>query len=184
VTSPTRVLRLLGLFAAAASVGAGAAVAADPQPHVVTCVPSQLRLAATFYGAAAGQFIETLTFTNASHRSCAMSGWPRVEVEDAARQPVSMPVQRVVQGSPTARPYRSLTVRPRQAASFDIFGPDFDARSGRSCPSTSALRVTPPGARRSLPVDVKLPLCRLGYYVSPLIGGRSDHLAWTYVWHK
>jgi len=177
-------MALLALVVATAwPVAAGGAVEVGPQPHAAPCGPAQLHLAATFYGAAAGQFIETLTFTNAGRHDCATSGWPGIAVEDAARRPVSMRVQRVVQGSPTARPYRSLIVRAGQAASFDVYGPDFDARSGRSCPSTGSLRVTPPGARRSLPVDVRLPLCRLGYYVSPLIAGRSDHLAWTFVWH-
>jgi hypothetical protein len=184
VTPRASIVGLLGLLVAVSPIAVGAAGADIQAPKAATCNSSQLRLSATFYGAAAGQFLETLTFTNISHRACAMSGWPTIEVEDAAQHPVSMRVQRVVQGSSVAHPYRALIIRPSQRGSFNVYGPDFDARSGRTCASISALRVSPPGARRPIPVKVKLPLCGLGYYVSPLIAGGEDHIAWTFVWHK
>ena len=177
-------LGLLGLLLCTSPIAVGAAGAEIQAPKVATCNALQLRLTATFYGAAAGQFVETLTFTNLSHRPCGMSGWPTIEVENAAQHPVSMRVQRVVQGSSTAHAYRVLIIRPSKRGSFNVYGPDFDARTGRTCASTGAIRVRPPGARRPIPVKVKLPLCRLGYYVSPLIAGGEDHIAWSFVWHK
>jgi hypothetical protein len=94
------IVGLLCLLAAASPLGGGASGTVVEQPPLVTtCGASQLRLAASFYGAAAGQFIETLTFTNVSPHACVMSGWPMIQVEDAAQRPVSMRVQRVVEGT-------------------------------------------------------------------------------------
>jgi Protein of unknown function (DUF4232) len=139
------------------------------------CAAGQLRLAPTFYGVAAGQFIQTLTFTNVSAHACRISGWPSI---------VGVETRRVVQGPEGARPFKTVTLRPHAAASFDVFGADWDNRTNRPCPRTKALVVTPPGSSDRIRVFAKVPNCPGGLEVAPLIAGRTDRDAWSFVWHR
>ena len=90
------------------------------------CRPSQVRLAASFYGVATGQFLQTFTFTNTSGRVCRIAGWPSLEIEVGYRRPVPVRTRRVVQGRLRARPFSSVLLRARGSASFDVYGADWD----------------------------------------------------------
>lgn len=129
------------------------------------CTPPQLHLVSHFQGAAAGQFLRTFTFVNVSQRVCTLYGWPRL---------VDIPYRRVVQGKPVVR----VVVRPGGAASFDVYGADYDMLANKPCPETSVVRVVPPGARTATAVRARMPNCR-GHYVSPLVAGRTDHYSWS-----
>jgi hypothetical protein len=148
------------------------------------CQPSQLQLAASFYGAAGGQFIQTLTFMNMSRRACGMAGWPSLEIEVASHRLVSVRARRVVQGQLGARPFASVLLRPRGAASFDVYGADWDFARNRSCPPATAALVTLPGGGAALSVGVRFPNCPGGFLIAPLIAGRTDHHSWSFVWHR
>src|SRR5881392_1832772 len=111
-----RMLRVVGITAG--SVLAAVAPGANGSPGVARCQPPQLRLAASFYGEAGGQFIQTFTFTNISGRVCRMEGWPRLGIEVSSHRPVPVRTRRVVQGPPGARPFASVLLRTRGAASF------------------------------------------------------------------
>lgn len=110
-----------------------------------------------------------------------MGGWPRIQVDDVAGRQVLVPVRRVVQTPAHAKPFREVVVEPQGAASFNLYGADFDAVSGRGCPVGALLSVRPPGAQGTLHVRANVPRCRYGYYISPLIAGSNDRLAWTFV---
>jgi Protein of unknown function (DUF4232) len=146
------------------------------------CQSPQLHLAATFYGEAGGQFIETFAFTNVSSRACRIAGWPRLRVEGRSHRVVAARVRRVVQGQLHAPPFVSVPLRPRGAASFDVYGPDWDFRANRSCPRTTAALVTPPENTDPLRVIVRMPNCPGGFEIAPLIAGRTDRLSWSFVW--
>jgi Protein of unknown function (DUF4232) len=162
---------LAGVVAGIASTLATSAAAARIPPR---CSPARLRLAATFYGEAGGQFVQTLTFTNVGTHTCRLAGWPRLE-GPAAR--------RVVQGNPAARPFRSVLVRPRGAASFDVFGADWDVLRNQACPTLARLTVALPSGARTWRVAVRLPRCPAGFLVAPLVAGRTDRASWSVVWH-
>jgi hypothetical protein len=168
----------------AASTAALGAAAPSVQHGPARCGAARLHLAPSFYGAAGGQFIATFTFINLDRAACGMSGWPRVEIEDAAGRTVRAPIRRVVQGSSLSHPYSRVVVRPEGAASFDLYGADFDARSGRLCASTGAIRAAPPETGAFLVTRVKVPLCRFGFYLAPLVAGRSDRSSWSFVWRR
>jgi hypothetical protein len=139
---------------------------------VPRCETSQLRLSATFYGEALGSFTQTFTLTNASTRVCRLRGWPSMP---------SVTSRRVVQGAPTAPPFETVVLKPGAAASFDVYGADFDAVANRPCPQTSTVRIAPPGARSALSVRARMPDCGL-FEVAPVIAGKSDRIAWSVVW--
>jgi hypothetical protein len=177
--------RLTGLSVLA--LGGVLAVTASPLASSTRSVPvcraQQLRLAASFYGEAAGQFVQTFTFMNVGHSVCQLRGWPSLELTSKSGRPVSVRSRRVVQGAPSARPFRTVVLRRRGAASFDVYGADWNFRANRPCSHTTAIFVTPPGDRSMLLVAVKMPNCGL-FDVAPVIAGKTDRHAWSRVWHR
>jgi hypothetical protein len=152
-----------------------------PEAGIPRCRATQLRLVAGHYGAAATQFTQTLTFTNQSAKRCQLTGWPSLRVMRKLGRVEATRIIHVVQGPPTAPPFRRVVLRPTGAASFNVYGADWDLAANSPCPKTSALRVRPPGDRHALDVRVSVPNCgRL--LVAPLIPGRRDRDSWSRVW--
>ena len=161
-------------------VAAPGSSSSSPFPR---CQPPQLHIAASFYGEAGGQFIQTFTFTNTSRRICRIGGWPSLEIEVALHRPVPVRTRRVVQGPLRARPFAGVLLRARGAASFDVYGADWDLSRNRSCPLATTALVTPPAGRAALRVAVRIPNCPGGFYIAPVIGGSTDHQSWSFIWH-
>ena len=175
-----RAVLALSLVAGALVIAQAGLPATDVSAAYPRCRTKQLHLTAGAYGEAAQQFIQTLTFTNESSRRCQLQGWPAVTVRGRSGRLV-VKTRRVVQGPPSARPYECVVLRALGAASFDVYGADWNALANRQCPKTSALVVTPPGASRTLEVRVRLPSCGV-LLVAPLVAGIRDGDAWSTVW--
>jgi hypothetical protein len=172
-------VRLVALAVLAAFLSTSIASAGAAARAARACDVRRLTLTLGSYGEAGGQFRQTLTFTNVGPEGCRLSGWPSVEVEAG----VSARVRRVVQGSPAAKPYAPVLLERGGAASFNVYGADWDFVQNRRCPLTNRLRVTPPGSGASLDVAVRLPDCPGGFEVAPLIAGRTDRDSWSVVSH-
>jgi hypothetical protein len=137
-------------------------------------------LAASIYGEAGGQFSQTLTFTNVSHRTCRISGWPRLAAVYGADTTGSVRTRRVIQSS--RPPFEPIVLRHRSAVSFDLYGADWNAVANRPCPRTSAIAVIPPNGTSAVRVALKIPGCRFGFHIAPLVAGRTDRESWSVVW--
>jgi len=87
-----------------------------------------------------------------------------------------------VQGPLEARPFESVILRPGGAASFDVYGADWDFRQNRSCPLATAAFVTPAGGSAALRVRARIPNCPGGFEIAPVIAGRTDRQSWSFVW--
>lgn len=149
------------------------------------CRTGQLALRGHFLGEAMGRFTQTLTFVNRSAGTCRLAGWPSVRVRGRSETAIRGRLIRVIQGAPTNHPFRPVTIRPGRTASFDVYGPDYNAVKNKTCPTAHALLVRPPGDSLTLPVAVKIPACRpLAFEVSPLIAGSSDRGAWAVAWRR
>jgi len=148
-----------------------------------TCQPSQLHLVSDPAGwhanqAAGGQFSETFTFTNISSRDCGLGGWPGLQAV-VAGVPRSSSAIRVRQGGPSGPPWVAVTLVPGAAASFDIYGQDFDAAASKPCPAvTSGFVVVPPDDTAQMFVAAPEPDCG-SFYVAPVIAGNVDRSAWS-----
>jgi hypothetical protein len=169
----------IALAALTLAVIAVSATAATPMP---TCKATQLRLRATAYGEAGGQFLQTFTFTNTDQSACQLVGWPTLRLLDPSGKTEPAPTIRVVQGQPGTRPFHTVVVQPGSAAAFDIFGADFDAMANRACPKTHGFSLAPPGVVPS-PVAVAVPFCG-PFYVAPIVAGRIDRNAWSAIYVK
>jgi len=166
-------MRLLVLTGLAASTALAASGLGASAPGTARCVTRQLTVAPGGYGVAAGSFVQKFTFTNTSRHACSLRGWPHL----ASQRNV-----RVQQTRPGTRAFRTVTLGATGKASFNVYGADFDARAGRTCPSTSVVRITPPGAHTALTVAVRIPACgRL--YVAPIVPGTGNRDSWSVVWH-
>jgi hypothetical protein len=171
-------IKATGVFFALLLAGASVLTDSSSAARVPTCRTAQLSLRAVLYGEASQQFTQTLTFTNDSSRACALAGWPTLQLV----APVDTRTQRVITGAPNKRPYSTVLLRPTGAASFNVYGADFDAEKERACARSSAMLVNPPGDSRPRVVRVRLPDCGL-YYIAPLVAGKTDHAAWTFFWN-
>lgn len=146
------------------------------------CRTAELRLVAHGYGEAGGQFRQTFTFTNVGGRTCLLAGWPTLTLKSPSGRAVSVRSIRVVQGALSAHPFRTVILRRGRAASFDVYGADWNFRAYRACPATTAVLVSSPGAS-ALSVNVKMPNCG-AFYIAPIIAGKTDRQSWSVVWHS
>jgi hypothetical protein len=89
----------------------------------------------------------------------------------------------VVKSPPPAPAFETVVLKPQGAASFNVYGADWNHAKNRACPETSAALIAPPGDRATLSVAIRMPNCGL-LYIAPLIAGRIDHNAWAIVWHR
>ena len=178
----TRLVRI-GLLTAAALLAVAAPGLSSSTRSVAHCQTRQLHLRAGFYGEALGSFTQTFTFTNSSRHACQLTGWPRLKLESQSRRPVPVASRRVVQNAPPAAAFATIVLKPRGAASFNVYGADWNHAKNRSCPETSAALIAPPGDLATLSVTVRMPNCGL-LYIAPLIAGRTDHHSWSVVWHR
>ena len=183
-----RARRRRWLLAAAGLVAAGAVVATlavraseRPTPVAVvppTCRSGQMRLSAPAWGAAAGTLYEPVTLTNTSSATCAVAGWPAVRRFDAAGQAIPVEVSRWVYRLDGAAPFSSVTLAPGKAATFEIFGGDWNPRLDRGCRTATAIAVQPRGGGGWLTASPEsagednagMPACRF-WSVGPLVPG-------------
>jgi len=159
-----------------------------PASQAPRCRADQLRLTGGSWGVAAGSFQQTLTLTNVSHGNCTINGWPTVRRLDRAGRALPARTIRVVYGFPGARSSSVLKLRAGRAASFNIYGEDWNHIADRPCPVARAITVRPPGAHRSLPIRIDgrrfglaaagIPACRI-IFEAPLIAGATDPYPWA-----
>lgn len=141
------------------------------------CETRQLRLVASFYGEALGSFTQTFTFRNASRQACRLRGWPSLELKSQL-----VASRRVRQSAPPSPAFATVVLDAGSAASFDVYGADWDHALNRACAETTAVLITPPGDLSALSVAVRMPSCGL-FYIAPLIAGRTDRQSWSVVVH-
>jgi hypothetical protein len=167
--------------AIAAALAVAATGLGSPTDSPPRCRTRQLHLAPTFYGEAGGEFTQTLTFVNASRRPCSLRGWPRLSLQSKSGGLVRVASRRVRQGEPGTPAFRTVVLRSRHAASFDVYGSDWHHAASRPCSKTRIAWITPPGAYSSLSVAVKMPNCGR-FYIAPVVAGGTDRQSWSLLW--
>lgn len=172
----------VSVFALATGVATANEAGSASSPR---CSSSQLRVTSDRGGwhanyAAAGEFRETIIFTNVSQSACQLSGWPRLQTV-AGGVVESTPMTLVRQNAPPSKPSSPVRLSPRKTASFNIYGADWDAVQNKACSkSTTGLLVSPPSASKSIFVTVEEPDCG-GFDISPVISGSTDRQSWSFV---
>ena len=145
------------------------------------CRTDHLSVTGGSYREAGGAYSQTFTFHNVSDTACRLGGWPIFQAVDARGLPSATRIERVRQGAPYAPAWTWIALSPRHAASFDVYGADWDAVHNSACPKTSAVLITPPGDMSHVSVNVKIPACEVSFDVAPVVAGSTDPQSWSEV---
>jgi hypothetical protein len=139
--------------------GAPPATARPPR-----CRGSQLTVAITRSGAAAGHVGATISFTSHATAPCTLRGWPRLVAITAAGHAVAAsPVLQTFFGPPRLASAPAVTIPPGGRASAVLEGGDLPLHGTACPPSYHRLRVTPPGGTRASTIRAWLP--GFGHYL-------------------
>lgn len=171
----------LGLNAVWSRGHAGSASHGRPALAAASCRSTQLRLSGGFAGAGAGNDWFDFAFRNASGATCAVKGWPTVELRFAGGRVLTVRSRvRYVTAAGKVVPVRAVALRPGSSASFTlhVLGTH---NGGRPCPQTGDVSVVPPGASapvravltRAADVPATVWACAGKAWVAPVRAGRK-----------
>ena len=166
----------LGVYALSARNGPGVKHVGGGGPRgaglLPRCTSGQLRISAPKgWGVAAGSLIEDLTLTNTSGVSCSVAGWPTVRRLDRAGHLIPVALSRWVYQETGAAPFRVLRLQPRDAATFPIFGQDWNHAVDRACPNARVIQIRLGVRGGWLSVERSIPACQ-AWDLGPLVRGR------------
>lgn len=122
-----------------------------PASTVAICTASQLLPWAGPNGAATGTKASEFAFTNVSSQTCALYGYPTVQMLDSSGNQIPTTDQPDQPGSDNVTP-ELVVLGPGQRAYFMLFYPDTSASQTGTCPTSSELQFTPPGLTTSLTI--------------------------------
>jgi hypothetical protein len=107
-------------------------------------------------------------FTNGSPQICSLTGYPQIQLLDAARKPMAVQVRQATDAYTFSdQQPRRVAVAPGASAYFHLEWIDV-APFEESCASASYLRVTPPGGATAFDVAEAVKLCDAKVTTSPV----------------
>jgi hypothetical protein len=145
---------------AATATNGSAITAGKTEGGISACITSQLRIALTHTGALAGQAGGYLRFTNDSHVTCSLTGWPVVAGVTANGQATTLRHARsTMYGAwQYSAPLPVLTLRPADSAYAVVAADDQPVGSQTRCPPPDVrLRVAAPGNSGTVLISGWLP---------------------------
>lgn len=153
---------------AVAALGAVPATAATPARSTTTpmCATSQLTAALGGGDGAAGSLFRYLVITNHSRTACHVTGFPGLSMLDAHGKQIGAPATR------DHRPYVPVVLRPGASASDTIHTIN---HQGTCLPTSTSLRIYPPGNRASLVFPGQVTNCDNLFTVTPFTGGKDGN---------
>jgi hypothetical protein len=131
------------------------------------CKATQLTAAIERSGVAAGNAGTGVSLRNSSQQSCSLDGYPELVMLDASGQ--VLPTH--VTDSPSAYVYNNLqpamvVLAPDASAHFVL---DWTRNPCMSAPTSSTLRITPPGAADTVTLTTQLSPCDGNLTTSPIV---------------
>lgn len=123
---------------------------ASPTRALGICSAAQLQPWAGLNGAGAGSELSEFAFINIGSQTCALYGYPTVQMLGANGSPISTLDQPAQPGVDSVSP-GLVVLSPGGRAYFGLFYPNSTGYSGApSCPTSAELQFTPPGLASSL----------------------------------
>jgi hypothetical protein len=145
---------------AAAATNSSAITAGKTEGGISACTTSQLRITLTYTGALGGQAGGYLKFTNDSHATCSLTGWPVVAGVTANGHATTLRHARSTMYGAWrySAPLPVLTLRPADSAYAVVAADDQPAGSQTRCPAPDVrLRVAAPGNSGTVLISGWLP---------------------------
>lgn len=161
----------VGAAVIGAVVGAGPATAVTPGQSASStpmCGTSQLDVRLGGGDAGAGNLYRYLVFTNRSGTTCHLTGFPGVSLLDSDGRQIGAPATREHNG------YTPVVLRPGGTASDTIHTVN---HQGTCLPTSTSVRVYPPGNRASVVVPGEITNCHDQFSVTPLTAGSAGNPA-------
>ena len=144
------------------------------------CQPADLAGAVLGSQGAAGTIEFTVSLRNATAASCALEGYPGMQLIDGAGNPLPT---HVVPGGSLAFddfPKAPVTIGPGQSAYFNVGYSDVPGGGETTCPTSASLWVTPPDDVQHLVLHAQLTVCDGGTLTtSPVFGPGSPQTQTT-----
>jgi len=145
---------------------------------VADCVATGLGVSLGGGGAGLGHVSINLLFKNTASTTCTLTGYPVVALLDSSGNQVVQAVASpsgYMGGLPTGETTPpTVTLTPGATASAKVEGTDNPVNGATSCPSYSAILVTPPNNNQAirLPLAAPFPDCS-GIQVHPVVLGTT-----------
>jgi len=130
------------------------------------CATSQLTASLSGSEGAAGSLFRNLVLTNHSATACHLTGFPGVSLLDGAGKQIGQPATREHEG------YQAVVLRPGGSASDTIHTVN---HMGSCLPTSTSLRVYPPGNRASLVIAAKIDNCDNLFTITPMAAGTAGN---------
>ena len=167
------------LSVATLSVASGPVASGATSP---TCRSNQLRIAFASGGVGLGHVALLIRYTNVSPRACALSGYPRIALHNAAGT-TTLYARRTQNGylgglgqtaTPRANPVVTLNALTGVASTM-MEGTDVPEGSATSCLTLTKLDLTLPGKKLGFHFLTKFPACSVPE-VHPFVKGPSGDM--------
>jgi hypothetical protein len=131
------------------------------------CHSSQLRVKLGWAEGALGHIGELVSFENVSATTCALYGYPGLQMLDAGGKPIQTQVLRGIAYTVPSVPERVVSLSPGHEASFHLGYDNATGYGSESCPISARVEVTPPNAYEPITVVWRM---------QPYGGGTIQHL--------
>lgn len=149
-----------------------ASAATTPVPTIAgvpKCTSAQLHLALGMQNGAAGTLLTPLVWTNTSHETCSVGGYPAVVLIDPNGKQVGEPAT-----PDTSKPVAAVDVKPGQTAHVTVATHDPGNYPAGTCTGLSLhVRTTLPGDTATEQATFEETYCGT-WLVSPFTSGSSD----------
>jgi hypothetical protein len=131
-----------------------------------TCAAGQLNASLGGGNAGAGNLYRYLLLTNTGTTTCHLAGFPGLSLLDASGRPIGAPATREQPG------YSEVVLQPGGSASDTIHTAN---HQGTCLPTSTQLRVYPPGSRASLVFPGQITNCGNLFGITPLTSGTTGN---------
>ncbi|MEI8050010.1 MAG: DUF4232 domain-containing protein [Actinomycetes bacterium] len=134
--------------------------------RTIACTTKTLTISTGMSTGAAGHISVPVVFTNSGSAPCTMNGFPGVAALDASGAQAAQADREPAPGPAL------LTVAPGSSASALVVGTNVPTGAATSCPTWTALLVTPPGDTAATKVAAQIPGCP-GFSVRAVTAGTT-----------
>ncbi len=157
-----------GICAASAAVAHASAATAAATPR---CRLHQLSLAQPRMNGAAGSIRLRFVFTNTGGTTCALFGFPGMQMLNKSHQAIPTHVHRGTSNVVPPEPELNVVMTPGQHGSFYAGYSDVPSGTGQ-CRTSAFVEVTPPNDFKHFTQKLAIQACGGRITVSPVVHGR------------
>lgn len=132
-----------GVALAACGAASTPPTSSSPQ-SLPRCTSADLRVEIGIANVAMGHVGQQIRLKNVSHSTCTLSGYPRLQMLNAAGAPLTTRLHFGADYMIPAIPVRMVTLAPNASAGFLVGYEDATGYASASCPTSNTINIIPP----------------------------------------